>query len=651
MRSGWKFWTVLAATSILVATTAGAEPDADRCASSKLKGAGRYGKALLKCHSKATRRGESVDPACLSKAAEKQTRTFDKAEAKGGCVTVDDEGSTGTSMDTDVDGIVAALAPDPNDEARACAASKMKGAGKQIGRLLSCYSKGARRSEGPSPDCPAGTFEKLVKDFSRAESRPGCTTTGDVAAIDGLDTDASELQVAMLSPVCGDSITGPTQDCEVGDDAACPGLCDASCACTLLPDCGDGQALLPEECDDGGTVDGDGCSSTCQLEDASALCAGVPSSSGTALDAVLVSSGFSSPTHAAAPPLDPARLFVVEREGLIRILNLADNSIEATPFLDITDLTTTSGERGLLSMAFDPDYAANGRFYVYYTTNDGSIRIARYEVDSGNANLADESTARTLLTIPHPGFSNHNGGQVAFGADGYLYVGTGDGGGGGDPDENAQDDGSLLGKMLRVDVDVDVPPYYAVPPSNPGYVDGSSDLELIWAKGLRNPWRFSFDRATGDLLIADVGQNSFEEIDFQTAASSGGENYGWDIFEASACFEPDPAPMCPAPPTGFTMPILEYAHFGPCTLITGGFVYRGCAMPDFVDTYFYSDTCNNFVRTIEVTGGVASNAQDRTADVTSAGASLNAVGSFAEDARGELYILDLGGSVYRIEPE
>lgn len=631
-------------------TLASADLAADRCGSAKEKGAGRFGQTLLKCHAKATRRVEPLDPGCAAKASSKLAGVFTKADSRGGCVTSDDAGSIETSVTVWVDAVVAAVTPDPDNDARICAAAKMKSSGKHYAGRLSCYSSGARRSEGPDSRCLERAYEKLVKGFSRAESKGGCTTVDDLGAIDSADTIAAREAVAALSPVCSDGVTGPTQECEPEDDAACPGLCGPVCECVVPPDCGDGAAVLPEECDDGGQVDGDGCSALCQLEDDSAVCTGVASSPGTAIDAVLVSAAFNQPIFATAPPLDPSRLFVVEREGVIRIVDLSDDTLVATNFLSITGLVGTSGEGGLLSMAFDPNYDSNRRFFVNYTNNSGHTTIARYEASMGDPNVADAGSARVLLVINQPE-SNHNGGQIAFGPDGYLYVGMGDGGGGGDPYETARNDSSLLGKMLRLDVDVSSSPYYAVPPTNPGYVDGSDPLELIWAKGLRNPWRFSFDMATGDMLIADVGQNSREEIDFQAAASTGGENYGWDIFEGSLCYEPDPAPMCPAPPAGYTMPIHEYSHSGPCTSLTGGFVYRGCAQPDLAGTYFYSDVCRNFVNTIDIVGGAAVNPQNRTADVTSAGASLNSVASFGQDARGELYILDLGGSVYRMQPQ
>jgi cysteine-rich repeat protein len=651
MTNRWTTSATLVAFLIVQAGIAHADLAADRCGASKMKAAGKYGQSVLKCHATATKRNEATDPVCLSKATGKLTTAFDNAEDVSGCVTSDDEGSVSSSLSNDIDAILLSLAPEANDEARACASSKMKAAGKQIGTILKCYATGAKNSEAPDSECIAKGYTKLVGAFSKAEGRGGCTTTGDVGTIDMADENASEEQVEALSPVCGDAIVGPTQQCEVGNDPGCPGLCSASCACVFPPDCGDGSADLPEECDDGANVDGDGCSATCQLEDASALCAGVPATSGTDIDAVLVSDQFNEPTHAVAPPLDPARLFVVERSGLIRILNLDDNSIEPVDFLDIEDIVDPAGEGGLLSMAFDPDYDTNRRFFVYYTNNSGDIVIARYQTDSMNAGIADESTAHILLTVPHPFNSNHNGGQLAFGADGYLYAGTGDGGGGDDPNENAQNDASLLGKMLRIDIDVDVPPYYAVPADNPFVMSLAGDFRLIWAKGLRNPWRFSFDLATGDQIIGDVGQGTREEIDFESASSPGGTNWGWDIFEGTTCHEPVPPAMsCPMPPTGFTFPIFEYNHGVGCS-ITGGFVYRGCAMPDMESQYFYSDYCAGFIRTVEISGGTAINPTDRTADVESAGASISNVVSFGQDARGEIYIINQGGQLYRIEPE
>jgi cysteine-rich repeat protein len=434
----------------------------------------------------------------------------------------------------------------------------------------------------------------------------------------------------LVEGVCGDGVVSGNEECDGGDDSACPGECLSSCVCQ--GDCGNGSLEIPEECDDGGNVSGDGCSEDCQLEDASA----------TDITSTRIASGLYAPVHLTAPPLDTRRLFIIEQRGTIRIME--DGMLLPGFFLDIQSRVSCCGERGLLSLAFHPEYANNGRFFVNYTNNSGDTRISRFEV-TANPHVADHNSEIVLLTIDQP-FSNHNGGQLAFGPDGYLYVGMGDGGSAGDPIEAGQDDSTLLAKLLRMDVDVETTPFWAVPPSNPGYVNGSSALELIWAKGLRNPWRFAFDRETDDLLIADVGQYIIEEVDYQPASSTGGENYGWDIFEGTACFEPAPYPDCPDPPIGFTHPILQYTHSQGACSITGGHVYRGCALPDLHGTYFYSDYCVPFFRTFEVVGGAAVNQQDRTSDL----ASTFWVSSFGEDARGEIYILSYGGDVYRIVP-
>jgi glucose/arabinose dehydrogenase len=303
------------------------------------------------------------------------------------------------------------------------------------------------------------------------------------------------------------------------------------------------------------------------------------------------------------------------------------------------------GEQGLFSIAFHPDYAKNGRFFVAYTDTRGDEVVARYHVGA-DPDVADPGSAKIVLTIPDFA-TNHNGGQLAFGRDGYLYVTVGDGGGSDDPEETGQDLTRLLGKILRLDVDVDEPPWYAVPPTNP-FVGRADARGEIWAFGLRNPWRVSFDRATGDLYVADVGQGSREEIDVQPAASPGGENYGWDVFEGTECHEPEPpADECPAPPVGFTMPVLEYGHDEGCS-VTGGFVYRGCAMPALRGTYFYADFCTAFIRTFRgVGGGVALAPADLTAEL---GAGIDNPSSFGEDARGELYIVDHDGEIYEIVP-
>ncbi len=418
----------------------------------------------------------------------------------------------------------------------------------------------------------------------------------------------------------------------------------ASC---VPPVCGDGTVGGREECDDGNTDAGDGCSSTCELENASALCAGVPAVAGTSLTAVRVASGLASPVHVTAPRLDPNRLFIVEQPGRIRILK--NGVLLPKPFLAIEKKVKCCDEQGLLSVAFHPDYEANGRFFVFYVDDASQLTIARYEVSATDPDRADPASEKVLLTIDHSQASNHNGGLIEFGPDGFLYAGTGDGGGGGDPFENGQSLSSLLGKQLRIDVDVNTPPYHAMPGGNP-FPAAGDPLNLIWAYGLRNPWRFSFDRATGELYTADVGQDSWEEIDVQPAGT-GGLDYGWDVFEGRHCFEPDPDPTCPDPPTGFTMPVLEYDHGQGCSII-GGFVYRGCRMPDLRGTYFYADFCSAFVRTFEgVSGGDAQHLADRTADLEPPGApSISAPTSFGEDARGELYVTDHDGEVFEIVP-
>jgi len=429
----------------------------------------------------------------------------------------------------------------------------------------------------------------------------------------------------------------------VGRNAAAP----AQCA-VRAPRCSNHVVETGEGCDDGNATAGDGCSPACQLTDRSALCAGTGTAFGDGIGAELVTDELDTPTYLTAAPLDTRRLFVTEQDGRIRIVK--DGVLLNDPFLAIEDDVLCCGERGLLSVAFHPDYATNQRFFVYYNDNRGQLVIARY-LASADPDRADPDSKRIVLRIPHPGHGNHNGGQLAFGPDGYLYAGPGDGGGSDDPDENAQDPTSLLGKLLRIDVDVDGSPYRAVPEENPGAGAGAK-LGLIWATGVRNPWRFSFDRANGDLYVADVGQNDFEEIDVVAGSSPGGENYGWDIFEASSCNEPTPpASMCPDRST-FVFPVLEYDHDDGCS-ISGGYVYRGCALPDLHGTYFYSDFCSSFVRTFRgVSGGVAQNQDDRTAELAPGGGrALNNIVSFGEDARGEIYVIDRDGELYRIVPD
>ncbi len=345
-----------------------------------------------------------------------------------------------------------------------------------------------------------------------------------------------------------------------------------------------------------------------------------------------VAGGFDSPLYLTAPPGDTDRLFVVERGGRIKIIK--NGQVLGTPFLDLSAVVTAGSERGLLSMAFHPDYASNGYFYVDYTDADSAAsHVVRYTVSS-DPDVADAGSASPVLAVAQP-YANHNGGLLQFGPDGMLYVGLGDGGSGGDPDGNGQNKGTLLGTILRLDVDGADP--YAVPPDNPFVGEAGARAE-IWDYGLRNPWRFSFDRQTGDLYIADVGQNAHEEVDFEPSPSAGGFNYGWNITEGSSCYTSG----CST--TGLTPPVYDYPHTEGCS-ITGGYVYRGSAAPSLQGRYFFSDYCSGWIRSLRLVGsGTAIDLQDHTADV----GTLSSVSSFGEDGAGELYVISLGGSVWRI---
>ncbi len=330
-----------------------------------------------------------------------------------------------------------------------------------------------------------------------------------------------------------------------------------------------------------------------------------------------------------------SRLFIAQQFGQILIYD--GTGVLPTPFLDIHSLVSPGisgeSERGFLGVAFDPRYASNGFFFVYYTDTSGNITIARYRVSAMDRDRADPNSAAIVLTIAHPQFANHNGGQLQFGPDGYLYLGTGDGGSRGDPNNNAQNLGSLLGKLLRIDVS-SLP--YGIPPSNP-FVNRAGARGEIWAYGLRNPWRFSFDRSSGDLWIADVGQDLWEEVDFQPATSIGGENYGWRSMEGTHCF--NPPTNCQDP--SFVMPIIEYGHTGGACSITGGYRYHGARYPRMHDIYFYGDYCS----------GTIWGATQRSDGSWSTRVLLStrlAISSFGEDANGELYVIDLRGAVYQI---
>ena len=343
---------------------------------------------------------------------------------------------------------------------------------------------------------------------------------------------------------------------------------------------------------------------------------------------------FSSPVYLTAAPADTQRLFVVEQSG--RVLVLLHDTVQTRPFFDIRGRIAAGGEQGLLSIAFDPQYATSGRFYVYFTNSSGDIRIVRYNVSS-DPDSADQTTADTVLRVPHPGQTNHNGGQLQFGPDGMLWAGTGDGGGGGDPDGNGQNKHALLGKLLRLDVSG--ASGYTIPADNPFATTDTSGAREVWSYGLRNPWRFSFDRQTGDLYIGDVGQNRYEEVDVSTTAVQRGRgaNFGWNIMEGKHCFPSDP---CTA--TG-VQPVVEYPHLSNACSITGGYVYRGSAVPAIVGHYFYADYCDGSVHSIQFPNA---NPGDWTPTLSPGGG----ISSFGQDAKGELYILQLGGAIHRIVP-
>ena len=342
---------------------------------------------------------------------------------------------------------------------------------------------------------------------------------------------------------------------------------------------------------------------------------------------------FASPVFVASPPADSVRLFVIEKAG--RVLVLKNDVALATAFLDIRAAVDGTGERGLLSLAFHPQYASNGRFYVYFTNKSGDIRIVRYTV-STDADVADGASGDTVIAIPHPTYSNHNGGQLQFGPDGKLYAATGDGGGGGDPNDNAENIAVLLGKLLRFDVDV--ASGHAIPSDNPF---GSA----VWAYGLRNPWRFSFDRQTGDLYIGDVGQGKWEEVNVQTASGGLGKgaNYGWDVMEGMHCYEP----MTGCDQSGKILPVLEYDHASNACTVIGGYVYRSARVPALAGQYLYADYCAGFVKGFRFVGGMVTDQRDWTTELSPG----QFIQSFGEDARGDVYVMTQAGGLYRIVPK
>ncbi|MGQ9588822.1 MAG: PQQ-dependent sugar dehydrogenase [Planctomycetota bacterium] len=409
-------------------------------------------------------------------------------------------------------------------------------------------------------------------------------------------------------------------------------------------------------------------------------CAGVPAVAGEEITLELIASGLDRPVDVQAPPGDRGRLFIVEQRGRIRIFDLTAGALRPEPFLDIGSKVSCCGELGLLGLAFHPDFASNGLFYVNTTRPAGAVCtaspppgcpsnraaetvVARFQASPPEAGAADPDSELVLLAFCQP-FSNHNAGQLRFGPlDGYLYVATGDGGDAGDPCNSGQRGDSLLGKILRIDVDSDAFPddplrNYAIPADNPFASPSDGVRDEIWALGLRNPWRFAFDAGApdgsgrGDIYIGDVGQGSWEEIDYRPAAEAGGENYEWRVREGAHPFSAG-TPFGPGARTG---PVYEYPHgsgvFRGCS-VTGGVVYRGCRMPDLSGAYFFADFCNGWVATFRISAGEVSDLRDRTADLRAgiAPAALGSVSAFGTDGLGEVYILDLGGRLFRVVPK
>jgi glucose/arabinose dehydrogenase len=364
--------------------------------------------------------------------------------------------------------------------------------------------------------------------------------------------------------------------------------------------------------------------------------AGTPVPGTPALTTVLVTRGLGSPVDLQVPPGERGRLFVVEQAGRIRIVR--NGAVIATPFLDIVGRVGSGGERGLLGLAFHPQYASNGRLFVNYTDRNGDTHIAEFRAPNPAADTADPASERQVLFVRQP-FANHNGGGLAFGPDGLLSIGLGDGGSGGDPQGNGQSLTTLLGKMLRIDVNQGSP--YGIPADNP--FASRTGAREVWQYGLRNPWRFSFDRGTGDLYIGDVGQGEREEIDVGVASRRGGENWGWNTMEGSRCFRP--ASGCNT--SGLSLPVAEYDHSGGACSVTGGVVYRGCRLPGYAGTYFYADFCAGFVRSFRLQNGVATDQRDWTSMLSRG---LDNPTSFGTDADGEVYIVDGDGEIYRIVP-
>jgi glucose/arabinose dehydrogenase len=393
-----------------------------------------------------------------------------------------------------------------------------------------------------------------------------------------------------------------------------------------------------------------------------ALVAGLAATSGAEAQNVrtkrIVSTGLTFPTYVTHAPGDTSRLFVLEKAGRIRIVDIsgATPTLLPTSFLNIDPIVTggasTSDEQGLLGLAFDPNYATNGQFYVYYT-GTGTNNLARYTVSAKDPNVAN-ATGVVMMTWSDP-YTNHNGGWIDFGPDGNLYIAVGDGGSANDPGNVAQNLTSRLGKMHRIKPSVGgAAPYYTIPAGNP-YAGGATTADdTVWAYGLRNPWRCSFDAQTGDLWIADVGQNAVEEIDFQVAGATGGRNYGWRCTEGTSNTG---LTGCTFGSPSLTAPIHTYTHVSGTTggySISGGYVYRGCRMPTLQGTYFFADYVSGNIWSFRYNSATNTKTEFtlRNTQITPSleGAVVNQIVSFGEDANGEMYVVDHGGQIYKIVP-
>lgn len=383
-------------------------------------------------------------------------------------------------------------------------------------------------------------------------------------------------------------------------------------------------------------------------------CEGVEPVAGEAITLALVHPLLNRPVAVLAAPGDPDRLFIVEQRGLVRILDLRTNALRSAPFLSLTSrVSQTGNEQGLLGLAFHPLWRENGSFFVNYTrATDGATVVAKFQIDPADPNRALPLTEISVIEVPQP-FSNNNGGHIAFGPlDHRLYIGLGDGGDANDPQNRAQDPQSLLGKMLRLDVDgVTEEEPYAIPPDNPFLADPGVRPE-IWGLGLRNPWSYAFDSETGDLYLADVGEQSREEIDYVAANGSAGWNFEWKRREGKRLANASIALGAGVP----VEPILEYPHSAGAGItgcaVIGGVVYRGCRLPDLRGTYFFADFCSERVYSFRVADGRVANLRERTRELNFSipNTKIRSVSAFGTDARGEIYICDLTGKLYRIVP-